>query len=183
MCGILCLRAKCESSEQVAPRLGGPGLQSGAHLVISPGGWEWDSVAKPSSKPQAPHCLSLLQRIWEIQLATPHPHPISFFFLPLIYLLQAVQGVHCSMFFFFFSPVVKRGWLLFITGCGFLYVMASLVVQQGLHSTLLQHTGSAALWHVGSSHTRGWTCVSCIVRQILYHWTIRKAPSHFLKII
>ena len=108
MGGILCLRAKCESSEQVAPRLGGPGLQSGAHLVISPGGWKWDSVAKPSSKPQA----SSLPLTAAENLGDPAGHPTSssyfFFFLPLIYLLQAVQGVHCSMFFCFF-PSCEEG--------------------------------------------------------------------------
>ena len=28
----------------------------------------------------------------------------------------------------------------------------------------------------GSSQHRGWTCVSCIGRQILYHWATREAP-------
>ena len=34
--------------------------------------------------------------------------------------------------------------------------------------------GPVAPWHVGSSLTRDQTCVSCIGRQILYHWAIRK---------
>ena len=35
--------------------------------------------------------------------------------------------------------------------------------------------GLADLWHVGSSRTRDETCVSCIGRQILYHWATREA--------
>ena len=39
-----------------------------------------------------------------------------------------------------------------------------------------QSTGSVvALRHVGSSWTSDWTGVSCIGRQILYHWTTREA--------
>ena len=34
----------------------------------------------------------------------------------------------------------------------------------------------AAPWHVGSSWTRDRTCVPCIGRQILNHWTIREVP-------
>ena len=34
-----------------------------------------------------------------------------------------------------------------------------------------------ALWHVGSSQTRDGTRVSCIGRQILYHWATREAPN------
>ena len=35
--------------------------------------------------------------------------------------------------------------------------------------------GLAAPWNKGSSWTRGGTCVSCIGRQILYHWATREA--------
>ena len=35
--------------------------------------------------------------------------------------------------------------------------------------------GSAAPWHVGSSRTRDQTRVSCIGRQILYHWATGEA--------
>ena len=44
-------------------------------------------------------------------------------------------------------------------------------------SQYLWHTGLAALRHLGSSWTRDRTHVSCIGRQILYHWTTREAPS------
>ena len=39
----------------------------------------------------------------------------------------------------------------------------------------LWHTGLVTLWHVGSSQIRDWTRVSCIGRQILYHWTTKEA--------
>ena len=41
--------------------------------------------------------------------------------------------------------------------------------------------GLAALQHVGSSHTRDWTHVSCTGRWILYHWATREAPVHILR--
>ena len=34
-----------------------------------------------------------------------------------------------------------------------------------------------APWHVGSSQIRDWTRVSCIGRQVLYHWATREAPG------
>ena len=39
---------------------------------------------------------------------------------------------------------------------------------------------SVASWYVGTSRTVDVTCVSCIGRQILYHWTTREAHSVFL---
>ena len=39
----------------------------------------------------------------------------------------------------------------------------------------LWHTGLAAPWHVGSSQIRDPTGVTCITKQILNHWTTRKA--------
>ena len=35
--------------------------------------------------------------------------------------------------------------------------------------------GIVALWHVGSSQTRDWMCISYIGRQIPYHWATREA--------
>ena len=40
----------------------------------------------------------------------------------------------------------------------------------------LWRTGLAAPWRVGSSQTRDQTCVSCIGRWILQHWTTRELP-------
>ena len=39
------------------------------------------------------------------------------------------------------------------------------------------HTDLAALQHVESSRTRDQTRVSCIGRQILYHWATRETPA------
>ena len=82
---------------------------------------------------------------------------------------------------------------VFIAGCGL-----SLVVVRGGYSSLwcsgfslwwlllLQSTGSRCtgfsncstglltLRHVGSSRTRDWTCVPCIIRWILNYWTTRE---------
>ena len=38
----------------------------------------------------------------------------------------------------------------------------------------------AQLWYVGSSWTRDQTCVPCIGRQILNHWTTKEVPTMFL---
>ena len=46
----------------------------------------------------------------------------------------------------------------------------------------LWHTGLVALWHVGSSRTRDGTRVSCIGKQVLYHWATREA-SLWLKFL
>ena len=63
--------------------------------------------------------------------------------------------------------------------------MGSLVVVLGFQSTgsIIVVLGLVALQHVGSSQTRGLTCVSCIGRQILYLWTTKEAPSFTLKIL
>ena len=42
----------------------------------------------------------------------------------------------------------------------------------------LWHTGLVSLRHVGSSWTRDQTCVPCIGRGILNHWTTREVPRH-----
>ena len=45
------------------------------------------------------------------------------------------------------------------------------------------HLDLVALWHVESSWIRDWTLISCIGRQILYHWATREAPFFSLLII
>ena len=45
---------------------------------------------------------------------------------------------------------------------------------------LLWSIGLVALWPVGSSQIRHRTHISCIGRQILYHWVTREAPNLFL---
>ena len=73
-----------------------------------------------------------------------------------------VQPSHCSGF---------SCW-----GGGLEGVGASVVAAPRLERTgsAIVVQGLAALKHVGSSQTRGWTRVSCIGRQILYHWATRK---------
>ena len=69
---------------------------------------------------------------------------------------------------------------------GLLVAVASFAAEQWL--LLLRSTGSRA-WvsvvlvqgllaprHVGSSRTRHWTCVSCLGRQIRYHWNHQGSP-------
>ena len=46
----------------------------------------------------------------------------------------------------------------------------------GAWAQLLRCINLVALRHVGSSWTRDQTCVPCIGRQILNHWTIREVP-------
>ena len=64
---------------------------------------------------------------------------------------------------------------------------ASVVAACGLRGCCSQaqylwHAGLVALWHVGSSRTRDGTRVSCIGKQVLYHWATREA-SLWLKFL
>ena len=45
----------------------------------------------------------------------------------------------------------------------------------------LWHPGFVSPWHVGSSWTRDQTCVSCIGRWILYHYTGREAQERIFE--
>ena len=53
------------------------------------------------------------------------------------------------------------------------YSISSIVVVHGL---------SCSTWHVASSWTRDWTCVSYIGRWILYHWATSKAPFLYFRL-
>ena len=64
------------------------------------------------------------------------------------------------------SPAVVSGEYSLVAMCR-LIAVASLVAEQELYSTWAWCTGFVALWHVKSSQTRGWTCVSCSSRWIL----------------
>ena len=101
------------------------------------------------------------------------------FFKIYLYVL-AIVGLHCCTLAF--SSCREWG-LLFSCGtqashcsgfscCGgqTLGMLASVVVAYGL----------VALQHVGYSQTRDGTCVPCIGRQILYHWTTSKVPRSAL---
>ena len=77
------------------------------------------------------------------------------------------------------SLVVVSGWLLSSCGlwashCG---GSSCAAVGRTVWVQELWRTGLAALRYVGSSGARNWTCVSCIGRRILNHWTTRVVPS------
>ena len=102
-----------------------------------------------------------------------------------------------GIFFFFFEDLFIYFWLcwVFIAGQAFsscsdqgpffvairgLFIAASLVMEHGLQ--WFQHVGSEVVAHglsfpeaCGISWTRDQTCVACISRQILNHWTTREA--------
>ena len=70
-------------------------------------------------------------------------------------------------------------WGLFFLQCmsfslRWLLLFQSTGSKRGLHC--LRHAGLVAPRHLGSSQTRYQTSVPSIVRWILSHWTIRKAP-------
>ena len=78
--------------------------------------------------------------------------------------------------------------------CGLLIVVASLIAEHGLQSSQALIVASSAFsswgahtvplgpWHVESAHTRNRTCVPCIGRCILNHWTTREVwESAFLR--
>ena len=78
-----------------------------------------------------------------------------------------------------FSSCSKKG-LFFIAGTGLLIEVASLFVEHRLQAhgfQELQHTGLVAPQHAESSQTRDRTCVPCIGRQILIHYTTREAQN------
>ena len=87
-----------------------------------------------------------------------------------------------------FSIVASEGYSLAAVH-GLLTAVASLVAEHRSRAQAQQlwHTGLAAPWRVGSSWTRDRTCVSCIGRWILNHWTTRAASKQvtffFFKLI
>ena len=70
-------------------------------------------------------------------------------------------------FLFGFRSWVSLGHTGF-SSCGAWYL------ERGLSNSW--HTGLVACWHVGSSQTRGRTCVPCIGRWVLNHRTTREVP-------
>ena len=65
-------------------------------------------------------------------------------------------------------PLVPPGnpWLLLLQSTG-----------TRVHKLHLWHMGLVALWHVKNSWARDRTCVPCIGRWILNHWTTREVPQ------
>ena len=96
-----------------------------------------------------------------------------FGFKKITYLLAAL-GLHCCMQAF--SSWGERV-LLFIAVLRLLLTVASLALEHRLRVQELQYLGPVglvALLHVESSQTRDRTCIPCISRRILYHWTTRE---------
>ena len=99
-------------------------------------------------------------------------------------------GLHCGAGFCLVAA--SEGWsLVAALGCSLQWLLllpqalahgASSVAVLGskTQAQWLRHMGLVALRHVGSSWIRDQTSVSCIGRQILYHWITREAPTfHF----
>ena len=57
------------------------------------------------------------------------------------------------------------------------YALSSCGSQTRAQAHYLWHRDFVASQHVGSSWTRDQTSISCIGRQILYHWATREAPA------
>ena len=99
-------------------------------------------------------------------------------------LITVSRGYSSSQCLRFLSP-----WLLFLQSLGSRCVGFSSCNTQvrwlwhrgaRMPAQQLGHTGLVAPWHVGSSWTRNQTCVPCMGRQILNHWTIREVPRYYL---
>ena len=110
---------------------------------------------------------------------TPGPDEnIKIFNLYLVTLpcFLIVLGLPCCTLAFSFC----REWeLLFVVVLWFLIAVASLVAEHGLWGSWASAVGAqglVALWHVGSSQSRVQTCVPCIGRWILHHWTKQRSP-------
>ena len=83
-----------------------------------------------------------------------------------------VNGVYSLLWCMGFS----LRWLLSWQGTSSRHV-DSVVADRRLWSRKFWHTGLVSLWHMGSSWIRDWTCIPCIVRQILNQWTTREAQE------
>ena len=90
--------------------------------------------------------------------------------------ISSALGLHCCTAGFLYCG--EQG-LLSSGSAWFLTAVASLVAEHRSRAQAQQlwHTGLAAPWCVGSSWTRDRTCVSCIGRWILNHWTTRAASK------
>ena len=113
----------------------------------------------------------------------PHPPRLFFFFFLRILFIFDCSG--SSLLRVLFS-----GWG-YTSGChawashcdGFSCCRAQALGHVSLSSCgpwaqKLWHTGLVAPWHAGSSQIRYQMFVSCIGRQILYHWTTREEPPY-----
>ena len=74
-----------------------------------------------------------------------------------------------------FSSCGEQGPLLVVL-CELLVAVAPLAVERRLYVARVWHTGFPALWHGGSSRTGDQTCVCCVGRGTLNHWTTKEVP-------
>ena len=84
----------------------------------------------------------------------------------------SVYLISLKIFFYFFDCI--RSWLQHA---------GSFIVTRGLQSAQLSSCCTRvylpqSMWDL-SSPTRDQTCIPCIGRQRLNHWTARKVPSYF----
>ena len=153
-------------------------------------GWILPAQAKaPSSflyllHPDAP----LSQEV----IRTPPPPLLLYFFqvphspLFLLNLLQVFLKHLINYFIFSFwwhLILVAMHKLSLVAACRLLIEVASLIAEPRLWSTgsVVWCMGSIAPWHVKSSQARDKTCVPCIGRRILNHWTSREVWYCVLK--
>ena len=85
---------------------------------------------------------------------------------------------HCISYLFIFGArafAVSGGYSVAVV-CGLLISVASLVSSRGSRcSGFSSSPGLSCPEACGSSWTTDWTCVPCLGRQILIHWTTREA--------
>ena len=127
----------------------------------------------------------------EINLTLKKPPVWVFIYTPMLFRKGVFFKIFFLSFFIYFwllQSLVATPWafssygeqgLLSSSGAGLLTVMASLVAEQGSRVLGLQQLwpmGLAALHHMESSNTRDQTCLPCIGRWILNHWTTMGSP-------
>ena len=84
------------------------------------------------------------------------------------------------MVFIAAQALARFQWGGLLSSCGAhwpLIAVASMLQIFRAQAQYLRCTGLIALEHVETSQTRDQTQVSCIGRQILYHWATREAPA------
>ena len=125
-----------------------------------------------------------LHHLWRNIYSSPFPthHAFFFFFLRILFIFDCSGSSLLRVLF--------SGWG-YTSGChawashcdGFSCCRAQALGHVSLSSCgpwaqKLWHTGLVAPWHAGSSQIRYQMFVSCIGRQILYHWTTREEPPY-----
>ena len=108
---------------------------------------------------------------------------ISFLYIYALYFIIYVLAALGPGCWAAFPLVAARGGYSLVAVCSFsLWWLLLWSPGSGAHGLQwLWDMGFVVLRHVGSSQTRDLTCVSCIARQILNHWTTRESVSHSFK--